>query len=135
VEQDGDNGAAWFIGPGPWFERIKHDERSMRDATRRFWFQTRNMDKYIGGRPKSADFAVPTFSLMVRGDRLMDNEKMEKHIRDHAPDGIFKYYAGGPGAYHLLFFTADAEETVADVRHFLECRRDRIENLETPEGR
>jgi hypothetical protein len=93
------------------------------------------MDQYIGGRPKSVDFAVPTFHLMVRGDRLMDNEKMEKHLRDHAPGGIFKYYPGGPGAKHLLFFTEDAEESISDVRLFLEGRRDRIENFETPEGR
>ena len=135
VEENGDNGATWFVGPGPWFERIKQDERSLRDATRRFWLQTREMDQYIGSRPKSVDFTVPTFHLMVRGDRLMDNDRMEKHLRNHAPEGIFKYYSGGPGANHLLFFTEDAEEVISDVRLFLEGRPDRIENFETPEGR
>lgn len=134
VEENGDNGAGWFIGPGPWFERIKKDERSMRDATKRFWFQTRDLDKFINGRTKSADFRVPTFHLMVQGDRLMDNEKMERHIDKHAPKGIFKYYSGGPGSHHLLFFTEDADLAVEDVKHFLDGKSDRIEGRRTPEA-
>jgi alpha-beta hydrolase superfamily lysophospholipase len=132
VEENGDNGAGWFIGPGPWFERIMKDERSMRDATKRFWFQTRDLDKFINGRPKSANFRVPTFHLMVEGDRLMDNRKMERHIAKHAPDGIFKYYSGGPGSHHLLFFTEDADLAVEDVKRFLEGEADRIDGRRPP---
>ena len=132
IEENGDNGAGWFIGPGPWFDRIKNDERSLREATKRFWFQTRDLDKFINGQSKSADFRVPTFHLMVEGDRLMDNKKMERHIEKHAPEGIFKYYSGGPGSHHLLFFTEDADLAIDDVKRFLEGGSDRIEGHSTP---
>jgi acylglycerol lipase len=126
VEQDGDNGAAWFVAPGPWFDKIREDSLSLRDATRAFWMQTRSMDGYIGGRKKAVQLAVPAFYLMVRDDRLMDNDKMERHISRHAAQGFYKYYEGGPHRKHFLPFTEDAQQALGDVRLFLEGRATEI---------
>ncbi len=128
VEQNGDNGASWFVAPGPWFDKIRQDSLSLRDATREFWMQTRNMDRYIAGRRKTVKLAVPAVYLMVRNDRLMDNDKMERHLSRHVAKGLYKYYTGGPHRKHFLPFTKDAEQALGDVLLFLDGRQADIQD-------
>ena len=63
---------------------------------------------------------------MVRGDRMMDNTRMERDLTAHARDSFYKYYRGGPRKKHFLFFTEDREEAIEDVLLFLDGRGERI---------
>ena len=127
VEKNGDNGAAWFVAPGPWFDRIRDDSLSIREVTRTFYLQTRQMDGFIKNRPASARLPVPALYLMVEGDILMDNVKMEKHIETRGSDSVYKFYQGGPENKHFILFTEDADEALRDIRLFLEGRANEIE--------
>ncbi len=130
VERDGDNGAAWFIGPGPWFDAIRNDELSLRDVTKRFYLQTGLMDRNITSQ-RNNRYYTPAFFLMVRGDVLMDNDRLEDDIHDRAENGYYKYYSGGPLRKHFLMFTEDRDEVVDDIVKFIAGRRDDIAGLET----
>ena len=113
VESDGDRGAAWFVEPGPWFERIRNDRLSLREAARAFWIQTRKLDWRLDKHERKLRFPVPTFHLMVQGDPVVDNEKTEEQLT--VGDGIFKYYAGGADKKHFLLFSDAASEAIGDV--------------------
>ena len=130
VARDGDNGAAWFIGPGPWFNAIRHDELSLRDVTRRFYVQTGLMDRSIA-RQRNNRYDTPAFFLMVRGDVMMDNSKQENDIHERTENGYYKYYSGGPLHKHFLMFTEDRDEVVDDIVRFISGRRGDIAGLET----
>ena len=128
TEANNDNGAAWFIGPGADYDRIRDDTLSVRHATRRFWLQTRALDVFIARHPGKR-LGVPALFLMVDGDRLMDNRRMQDFISRRAGDGsVAKFFAGRPGAKHFLFFTDDREAALADVEAFLDGRHAEIEN-------
>lgn len=127
VERDGDNGASWFVAPGPWFERIRDDNLSIREVTRTFYLQTRELDGYIKKRPRSARLPLPTIYLMVENDILMDNVKMKQHIETRGSDAVYKFFPGGPENKHFILFTEDADEALGDIQLFLEGRADEIE--------
>ncbi len=119
VERDGDNGAAWFVAPGTWFDHIRDDTLSLREVTRTFYLQTRSMDRLINRR-SSPRIEIPTFYLMVRGDVMMDNDRMEQHIASHTADAWFKYYRGGPQEKHFLLFTEDRDAAIGNIMTFLD---------------
>jgi len=126
VARNDDNGAAWFVGPGPWFDRIRNDELSLRYVTRRRYLQTRLMDRAATGRPVTPSLPVPDFYLLVRDDPMMDNDKVEQFLEVRATDSLVKYYDGGPHNKHFLLFTADADQALADIVAYLDDRRDEI---------
>ena len=76
VAVEDDNGASWFVGPGPWFERIRDDDLSMRYLTRRMYLETRSLDRAATVRPATPSLPVPDFYLLVRNDPMMDNDKV-----------------------------------------------------------
>jgi len=130
VERDGDNGASWFVAPGPWFDRIRDDELSLREVTRTYYMETNQLDKATNGRSKRTKLGVPAFYLMVRDDVMMNNDKMQKDIEEHASDSVFKYYSGGSENKHFLLFTEDREEAIADILAFLDGRLEKIEGAQ-----
>jgi alpha-beta hydrolase superfamily lysophospholipase len=130
VERNGDNGASWFVAPGPWFDRIRDDELSLREVTRSYYMETNQLDKATNGRSKRTKLGVSAFYLMVRDDVMMNNDKMQKDIEEHASDSVFKYYAGGPENKHFLLFTEDREEAIADILAFLDGRLEKVKGAQ-----
>ncbi len=125
VERDHDNGARWFVRPGPWFDAIVADELSLREVTRTFYLETARMDRFNSAQRATRRFPVPLLALMVRGDRMMDNEKMERYLRRHASDQTsWSFYRGGPEEKHFLLFTEDRDEALAEIETFLGKSRD-----------
>ncbi len=131
VERGGDNGAAWFIGPGPWFDAIRADHLSLREVTRDFYLQTARMDRYLARHRRQA-YTTPAFFLLVRNDVMMDNQKMLADIRDRSLDAHYKYYQGGDLNKHFLMFTEDRDEALDDIVKFISGRRRAIAGLDTP---
>jgi alpha-beta hydrolase superfamily lysophospholipase len=127
VEKNDDNGAHWFIGEGEWFDRIRDDDLSIREVTRRFYLETNAMDSYIRKWRKGSRLPVPTFHLMVRNDPMMDNVKTEAFVKARASDGLYKFFKGGEEAKHFLLFTSDRDEALRDIDSFLSGRRGDIE--------
>ncbi len=117
--RDGDNGAAWFVGPGPWFERIRADDLSLRWVTRRFYMETRAMDRFIASRPEAQRIEVPSLYLLVRDDPMMDNERLERFVAASAGDAWVKVYPGGPDGKHFLLYTEDRQAALDDLDRFL----------------
>jgi len=119
VATNNDNGAHWFVAPGPWFDRIAADGLSLREVTRTFYMQTRKMDGFVASHRKGLRIPVPTFYALVRNDVMMDNDKLERHVEERASNGTVKYYSGGPDHKHFLLFTEDRNAVLADVAAFL----------------
>jgi alpha-beta hydrolase superfamily lysophospholipase len=133
VEQDGDNGASWFVAQGtPWFERIQRDELSLREVTRRFYLQTAKLDKFLRKKRKDR-LSVPALYLLVEADTLMDNVKMEADASSRATDTVLKYFQGGPESKHFLLFTQDGEPAYLDILRFLDGRASEIEGAQRPQ--
>lgn len=128
VARDDDNGAAWFVGPGPWFDRIRDDGLSLRYLTRRMYLETRSLDRAATGRPARSSLPIPDFYLLVRNDPMMDNDEVEGFLEARATDSLVKYYEGGPDNKHFLLFTEDADEALEDIVAFLHGRQDEIED-------
>lgn len=129
VERDGDNGASWFVAPGEWFDRIRADRRSLREVTRTFYLQTAKLDRFWSRGKGSVTVDLPSFFLLVRGDELMDNDKVERFAARRMTDAIVKYYRGGPEGKHFLLFTADREAALADIERFCLGRADELEGV------
>lgn len=127
VSRNKDNGASWFVAPGPWFEIIQADELSLREVTRSFYLETRNMDRFISRQQDVWKLDLPIFYLMVKNDIMMDNDLMEQHIRSHTTKSVFKYYQGGPENKHFILFTEDRNEAIDDILLFLEGRENEIQ--------
>ena len=126
VARNDDNGAAWFVGPGPWFDRIRDDELSLRYLTRRAYLETRLLDRAATGRPATPRLPLPDFYLLVQNDPMMDNDKVEAYLEARATDSLVKYYDGGPDDAHFLLFTEDGDQALADIIAFLDGRQSEI---------
>jgi len=134
VAKDDDNGAHWFVGPGEWFDRIRNDDLSVREVTRRFYLETNAMDSFIRKWPKAKRLPVPTFHLMVRNDPMMDNVKTEAFVKIRVSDGLYKFFRGGEEAKHFLLFTSDRDEALSDIDRFVSGRRGDIDGATAVTG-
>ncbi len=132
TERDDDNGAAWFVGPGRWFETIRADELSLREVTTRFYLETREMRQFVDGRSGRTKLGLPAFVLLAEDDPVADNERGLREIRAHATDAVYKSYPAAAGR-HFLMLTDAADEALSDVVLFLEGRGDEIVGLEQAE--
>jgi pimeloyl-ACP methyl ester carboxylesterase len=128
VERDEDNGAAWFVPPGEWFDRIRADRLSLRQVTRTFYQETDRLDQYWKYRRPNRRHQLPCFYQLVAGDAVADNARTERHIQTRAVNSVVKPYDSGPGHPHFLLLSAAGAEAVTDVRAFLEGRWDEIAN-------
>jgi alpha-beta hydrolase superfamily lysophospholipase len=132
VAKNKDNGAHWFTSDRKWFARIEKDELSGREFTKTFFFQTKKLDKYIAKKAKKKSLLreIPQIYLMVRNDPMMDNSKVEKHIKIlRNTEANYKFYEGGEDKCHFLTFTSDRKEVLRDVKNFILGEIDRIEGL------
>jgi hypothetical protein len=67
---------------------------------------------------------------MVRNDPMMDNSKVEKHIKIlRNTEANYKFYEEGEDKCHFLTFTSDRKEVLRDVKNFILGEIDRIEGL------
>jgi len=116
-----DNGASWFTDKEPWLSKIANDPLSVRVMTRKLALQTQSMDGFIEDNisGNTAISSVPRFYLLVKGDPMMDNQKVIKHIKKINAASEIKYYQGGPSHKHFLTFTDDAKQAISDIHGFI----------------
>lgn len=116
-----DNGANWFTDMEPWVSKISNDPLSVRSMTRKMALQTQSMDRYIENNisGNSAISSVPRFYLLVKGDAMMDNRKVLKHVETIKTASRIKFYEGGSNHKHFLTFTPDAQQAISDIHGFI----------------
>ncbi len=121
-ETNGDNGASLFTSIPTWFEKIKTDALSLRKISKRYYMETKSMDKFIQAKsPNSMLGAIPRLYLLVVNDPMMDNEKMVEHINLNVNfTTIVKFYDGGADHRHFLPFTTDRDAMFSDVLDFID---------------
>lgn len=132
VAKNKNNGAHWFTSDEEWFDRIEKDELSGREFTKTFFFQTKKLDKYIAKKAKKKSLLreIPQIYLMVRNDPMMNNSKVNKHIKTLRNNkAYYKFYEGGEDKRHFLTFTSDRKEVLRDVKNFFLGEIDSIDNL------
>ncbi len=127
-EKKDDRGAHWFTSIDKWFQRIKTDERSQRYFTKNFLQQTNKMDKFIKENTDKLNNNKRLY-LMVRDDPMMNNKKIEKHIKS-SKIGAEKplFYNGGHDHRHFLMFTSSNHKAIKDIINYLKTGSIKSEN-------
>ena len=116
---DGDNGAAWFVSAGPWFQKIRNDELSLREVSRDFYMQTNALDKFVQRKSHRLPPELPVAYLLVENDPMMDNDRARELIARQTPHAQVQSYGDGDDNDHFLLFSEHRDAAMRDILAFL----------------
>jgi alpha-beta hydrolase superfamily lysophospholipase len=97
---------------------LRHDALALHEATARFLFESRRLDRYlVEAAPR---IVVPLLTALAEYDRIIDNGATVRFLeRTASADRTVKCYGG---AHHTLEFEPDPSAVFADVADWIVTR-------------
>lgn len=117
-ETDHDRGARYFTLEANQQAFIKNDEKSLRSFTKRFYLETKKLDRYIQKRSGSAN-RVPGLCLLAKNDPMMDNQKTKVFINHYYSNFNIQTIETDPVGQHFLMYTKQAPQVIDQIHTFL----------------
>ncbi len=107
-----------FTATPRWLEFLERDELSLREATARFLFESRRLDKFLAEAHRWIN--VPALLALAGKDRVIDNFATRQYLMKMAShDRTVLYYEK---AYHTLEFEPDPSPVFEDLADWLLAR-------------